>query len=229
MKNNQLEQYLRDTLSDLQLSNSERTALRELGETIDIEQARFMRNRAFDLVREQLNQAPSTMQPALKWLEQVVKTLDISVTPVAITTSATFSPGTSCRRSIINALTNARKSVEICVFTIADDQISNAIIAAHKRGIAIRIITDNDKSTDDGSDIDRLVHEGIEVIMDNSSYHMHHKFAIFDQERLLNGSFNWTRSASEYNQENLLSTNDPTLVSAYQQEFTKLWRQFSRK
>ena len=26
--------------------------------------------------------------------------------------------------------------------------------------------------------------------------HMHHKFAIFDGERLINGSYNWTRGAA---------------------------------
>lgn len=64
--NQELERYLRVPLADLRLSDSERQALRGLGEELDIEQARFMRNRAFDLVREQLNNAPDTLQPTLK-------------------------------------------------------------------------------------------------------------------------------------------------------------------
>ena len=45
---------------------------------------------------------------------------------------------------------------------------------------------------------------------------MHHKFALFDGRRLMTGSFNWTRSASEQNEENLIVTADPVLVARSQ-------------
>jgi phosphatidylserine/phosphatidylglycerophosphate/cardiolipin synthase-like enzyme len=54
--------------------------------------------------------------------------------------------------------------------------------------------------------------------------HMHHKFALFDGTRLMMGSFNWTRSASEQNEENLIVTPDATLVSAFATRFETLWR-----
>jgi cardiolipin hydrolase len=52
---------------------------------------------------------------------------------------------------------------------------------------------------------------------------MHHKFALFDGKRLLTGSFNWTRSASEQNEENMIVTPDPVLVAAFQGRFEALW------
>jgi phosphatidylserine/phosphatidylglycerophosphate/cardiolipin synthase-like enzyme len=54
--------------------------------------------------------------------------------------------------------------------------------------------------------------------------HMHHKFALFDGKRLMSGSFNWTRSASEQNEENLIVTPDQTLVAAFSARFEMLWR-----
>lgn len=226
MKNQQLEQFLRDTLTDLQLSNGEKSQLREIGQALDIEQARFIRNRAFDLVREQLNEAPETIKPTLKWLEHVVKTLDVTTTPDKINASASFSPGESCKNKILDMLHRARNRADICVFTIADDQITESILKTHQRGIKLRIISDNDKASDDGSDIDYLKRAGVPIIMDKSPYHMHHKFAIFDDEYLLNGSFNWTRSASQHNYENLLITDNPALINAYCIEFNKLWQRF---
>lgn len=228
MKNEELEQFLKDSLIDLQLSNNERSELREIGQALDIEQARYIRNRAFDLVREQLNQAPETIRPTLKWLEQVIKTLDVTTTPDKINASASFSPGTSCKNKILDMLHRVRNQADICVFTIADDQISESILKTHQRGIKLRIISDNDKSVDDGSDIEYLKRSGVPIIMDNSPYHMHHKFAIFDNAYLLNGSFNWTRSASQYNYENLLITDNPALINAYGIEFNKLWQRFYR-
>jgi phosphatidylserine/phosphatidylglycerophosphate/cardiolipin synthase-like enzyme len=56
---------------------------------------------------------------------------------------------------------------------------------------------------------------------------MHHKFALFDRETLLTGSYNWTRSAGEVNQENLVVTSDAHLVAAFVQEFEQLWKDFA--
>ncbi|MCA9023085.1 MAG: endonuclease, partial [Planctomycetaceae bacterium] len=38
--------------------------------------------------------------------------------------------------------------------------------------------------------------------------------------------YNWTRSASYNNSENLVITNDPQLLSRFESEFEKLWNEF---
>ena len=53
--------------------------------------------------------------------------------------------------------------MDVCVFTITDDRISEAIVRAHQRKVAIRVISDNDKAFDPGSDIDRLRRLGVDV------------------------------------------------------------------
>lgn len=42
---------------------------------------------------------------------------------------------------------------------------------------------------------------------------MHHKYAVIDSRLLINGSFNWTRQAVLYNQENTVITDNGFLVS----------------
>jgi phosphatidylserine/phosphatidylglycerophosphate/cardiolipin synthase-like enzyme len=56
---------------------------------------------------------------------------------------------------------------------------------------------------------------------------MHHKFALFDGKRLANGSFNWTRSASTSNNENLVVSADAYLVRCFAGEFDSLWKKFA--
>jgi phosphatidylserine/phosphatidylglycerophosphate/cardiolipin synthase-like enzyme len=56
--------------------------------------------------------------------------------------------------------------------------------------------------------------------------HMHHKFAIFDGERLINGSYNWTRGAANVNYENVVDTSASGLVAAFAAEFQRLWNKF---
>lgn len=137
--------------------------------------------------------------------------------------AAFFSPGPACLGQIVHRFLAARRSADVCVFTITDDRITRAILDAHRRGVAVRIITDNEKAYDPGSDVDRLRAAGVAVKVDATPFHMHHKFAVFDRARLVNGSYNWTRGAAENNEENLIDTGDPALVAAFLRHFEELW------
>ena len=134
-----------------------------------------------------------------------------------------FSPGEDCVNHIIDLINEAYTQLDICVFTISDDRISRAIVEAMKNGVEIRIISDNFKVEDTGSDIEDLSRVGIPVKLDTTDNHMHHKFMIVDNKIVLTGSYNWTRSAALYNQENILSMDDEEVVSKFSNEFEKLW------
>ena len=144
-----------------------------------------------------------------------------------INSHAFFSPGDDCLNAIVTAIEEAVQSIKICVFTISDDRISDAIVRAHRSGIRIKIISDNDKLYDKGSDIRELAAKGLEVRVDKTRSHMHHKFAIFDDTQVLTGSYNWTRSAALYNHENVLVTDNPGIVQDYSREFDKLWERMT--
>ncbi len=116
--------------------------------------------------------------------------------------------------------------MDICVFTISDNDIARELKNCYRRGVDIRIITDDDKRNDRGSDIREFIREGIEVRMDSTPNHMHHKFAIVDGHTLLTGSYNWTRSAYKYNHENLMVTYDSEALQQYADEFERLWDEF---
>ena len=83
------------------------------------------------------------------------------------------------------------------------------------------------QSASQGSDIHRLAQAGIHCVTDNSSYHMHHKFAILDNATLLNGSLNWTMQGVKSNQENVVVTTDPALIREFSHQFEGMWRKFS--
>lgn len=221
-----LDRQLRDSAQDLSLSNEERSALRELGAELSPDRLRFLRNRAFDIAREQVAANPGEALPMLKWVEQVVRTLDVNAGPVETLTSTYFSPGDACMQRLRALCASAKQTLDICVFTISDDRLSGVILDAHKRGVVVRIISDNDKVYDDGNDVRRLNESGIPVRVDHSEYHMHHKFALFDGKQLANGSFNWTRTATEHNDENLVVSNDRNLVRSFAQQFEVLWGRY---
>lgn len=188
-------------------------------------------NHELNVLRSQLfelaQQGSAEKVKLVNWLEEVNKCLlPKAAEKKTAENRCYFSPGDDCENAIVSAIRNARSTVKICVFTISENVISEEIIAAHKRGISVSIITDNDKLNDKGSDIRWLANEKIRVRIDEASSHMHHKFCIVDKEVLLTGSYNWTKSAADRNQENLLVTEDPKMVKAYLGEFEKLWDVF---
>ncbi len=210
------------TLDDGRMSRSERKALSAWMQDVQADEQTILqlRHRAFDIARQHAPGAHAAS--VIEWLEEAVKALS-PPTPPRISSRACFSPGEQCYRAIAGEFATARSSADVCVFTITDDRLTRSILEAQRRGVRLRIITDNDKSADLGSDIDQLRSAGVVVREDRSPFHMHHKFAIFDNRTLLTGSYNWTRSAADSNEENLIVTDDPQLVPQFRREFDALW------
>jgi mitochondrial cardiolipin hydrolase len=163
----------------------------------------------------------------IDWLEDVVQAIREPGEAAAGhghgLAEAHFSPGDDCRQAIVQLLRHASRTADICVFTITDDRLAVEILDAHRRGVQVRIIADNSKADDLGSDVGRLEQAGIPVRLDRSPFHMHHKFAILDGARLLTGSYNWTRGAASDNEENLVVSDDVRLVSPFAATFAHLW------
>ncbi len=229
MSDHEIVTALKSTLSDHRLSRGEKQALAKLVGQLghDEKQLADARRRAFQIARGELV-GPEAIA-VVDWLDEVMQVLWPKSGGAAAREPAEvfFSPDDNCVGKITRMFETARTSVDVCVFTITDDRITEAIIAAHDRNVTIRVVSDNDKSNELGSDIAELKHCGIEVRMDESDFHMHHKFAIFDRQRVLTGSYNWTRSAAKYNEENFIVSSDANLVNAYQRAFDKLWKEWA--
>jgi len=222
------DRMLRQTLEDNRLSNSERQALkaRLRDAALDDRARAVLRSRVFEIAREKLED--DRIAPVVDWIEEVSKLLlPFSGEHADPFVEAHFSPGEGCVRRIRGLLESAKRAVDICVYSITDDRIAQSVIDIHRKKIAVRVITDDEKARDLGSDVIQFAHAGIPVLVDDSPFFMHHKFAIFDDDVLLTGSYNWTRGAADNNQENLILTNDRRLVTAFRGEFDRLWKKFA--
>ena len=219
---NEVIQKIRLTIEDNAFTSSEKRALKQLirEKMFSKRDMDFLRSQIFNVAREKQDEL--SKDSLLSWIEEANKLTLISQEPIN-TVAAYFSPGTACKSAIITQLRGANSSIKICVFTISDNDISNEIISAHQRGVGIKILTDNDKSFDRGSDIKWISQNGVNIKIDTTEYHMHHKFCIIDKETLLTGSYNWTRTAADRNQENILVTKNPALVKSFLGDFDSLY------
>lgn len=226
MQANNIDDVLAKTLEDRRLTGGEKSTLTRFLEDLQADEQKlgYCRHRAFEIARAAVADPDSAR--VLEWLEDVIKLTVPKAAGKAEAkhlAEAVFGPGDACPSRIIYHLNRARRKVDVCVFTVTDDRVSNALIAAHRRKVAVRIVTDNEKALDLGSDVPRFQAAGVPLKVDDTPYHMHHKFAVFDEEAVLTGSYNWTRSAADFNHENLLITSEPSLVKAYGLEFERVW------
>jgi cardiolipin hydrolase len=182
-----------------------------------------------DLIKFSIQQASEVADKdsypsVFKWMKKITQVLGDFGTD-ELHNNAYFSHEHDIRNHVIEAISEAKKQVDICLFTISENQISDAIIQQKMNGIKIRIITDDEKIMDKGSDIFRFKHKGIPVKIDSDQSLMHHKFAVVDDRMVITGSLNWTRSGSEVNNENIVITDNYRIVSAFNDEFHRLWEQ----
>ena len=226
MLKSEIDEILRQTLSDLRLSRSEKKGLKAVLGDLELSEGDYgqLRKSAFEIAAETLNDSRS--RQIVEWLEELMKVLVPRRETVA-PPRAYFSPEADCRDRILSLVHAARKSVDICVFTITDNQLTREIIASHSRGLKIRIVTDDETSQHKGSDTKQLEGAGIPVRFDNDEQHMHNKFAVFDGTAVCTGSYNWTRTAAEHNLENIVVFHDPSICRKFSSEFERLWELFS--
>jgi hypothetical protein len=139
-----------------------------------------------------------------------------------IFTTRFYTPGPDCENGIISELNKAKKSVDIAVYSINNPRIFTALEKAHNRGVKIRVITDRLESSKKNAKIlmAKMDEMGIPIRKNRKHRIMHHKFAIFDNKSMSDGSFNWTDNATKTNAEDCtFSPSAPDRV----ERFNYLW------
>jgi len=125
---------------------------------------------------------------------------------------------------IIENIDKAKESINIAMYTFTDSDIAYAIVEAKNQGVDIKIYLDKQEVNAQYSKSRFFVNEGIEKIrISSNNYIMHNKFAVIDNKIVITGSYNWTASAGERNDENLLVVDDQEIVKRYQDYFYDLW------
>ena len=60
-------------------------------------------------------------------------------------------------------------------------------------------------------------------VRNRSGDKLHHKFAVIDNKTVITGSFNWSSSAAQTNDETLLVIHSPQLAKHFTREIDRLW------
>ena len=151
------------------------------------------------------------------------------VTPKPRYMDTMFFPNEDNVFKLCDYISKAKKDLRICVFNFTNNDLSKAVLNAHKRGVRVKIISDDECMKNKGNDVQFLVDNGIPARTDDAErFHMHNKFVIVDNKFLVTGSFNWTVQAGTSNQENLLVVDNEYFMQKYTEYFEDLWVEFSK-
>ena len=132
-----------------------------------------------------------------------------------------FAPSNSIEQELIKFINSAEKSLEICVFELDLESVSEAILKAHARGVQVRLIIDADYAHE--SAIQRLQQKQIPLQFDPRSAFMHNKFIVLDRRKIWTGSYNFTHNGTRKNDNNAIVIESEKLAANYFVEFNEMW------
>jgi phosphatidylserine/phosphatidylglycerophosphate/cardiolipin synthase-like enzyme len=138
-----------------------------------------------------------------------------------VKSSRGISAGKNPENQLINTINRAEKKFYGAFYDISSLRVADALVKARKRGVEIRIVTEDDNLQDDA--VKRLRDGGIPVVSDNRRGLMHNKFAVIDDSILWTGSYNLTRNGAWKNNNNAIKIYSRALARIYLHEFNEMF------
>lgn len=130
-------------------------------------------------------------------------------------------PEDNIDQMLAEKLNIAKKTIDIAVYEIDNQIITDALVSAKKRGVTVRLVTDTDYMGE--TSITTLKSVGVPIVDDNRSAIMHNKFIVIDGEYIWTGSFNATENDANKNNNNSIIIKSKELSENYTYEFNEMF------
>jgi len=135
-----------------------------------------------------------------------------------------FSPNGESLQIVLNGIADAKESVLVAAYSFTSRPVSEALLAAHKRGVKVAVVADHKGNSSRYTAVNYLANHGVPVRLNGNYAIMHHKFMIIDGLSVQLGSFNYSSAAVDKNAENvLLIKGVHCMASKYTAEWNRLW------
>jgi len=137
-----------------------------------------------------------------------------------------FSPDDGVEAHLLNILENAQESIYFMAFSFTSDAVGELIRSRSEGGVIIAgVMEEQQVKSNIGTEYDPFKQAGLDVYSDGNAGQMHHKTMIVDKKVVITGSYNFTRSAEERNDENIVIFYNPEIAAFYLQEFNRIYAQ----
>ncbi len=148
--------------------------------------------------------------------------LTIDGTPVDIY----FSPDDGVAAQILALLQGAQESIYFMAFSFTANDLGDAIRQRAADGLTVAgVMDDGQVSSNQGTEYDPFLQAGLDVRLDGIDGLMHHKVIIIDRFIVITGSYNFSASAEERNDENVVIIYNADVAAQYREEFQRVYEQ----
>lgn len=115
----------------------------------------------------------------------------------------------------------AQQTLDVAIYEIDYQPYAEALIAAHQRGVRVRVVTDSDYLSEEP--MQAIRNAGIPVVADERDPFMHNKFVVIDNARVWTGSMNFTFSDAYRNNNGMLLIHSTRLAENYTAQFEQMF------
>ena len=125
---------------------------------------------------------------------------------------------------------HAKRYLYVAVYGLTSPRAVEAMVAAKKRGVDVRLITDRQRTEDvkQRTALHTLHLAGIPILVNEHDGLMHLKQAVIDDEVNTSGSMNHTTSGNRYNDERLDVIIDHAITVKAREKFLSMWNDHER-
>ena len=154
--------------------------------------------------------------------------------PVGVGWSATvevyYGPDDAPLNRLTTLYRQATRYLYVAAYGLTSPRAVEAMIAAKKRGVDVRLITDAQRTEDNKQRTAlRTLHlAGIPILVNTHDGLMHLKQVVIDDEVNTTGSMNHTTSGNRYNDERLDVITDHAITVKAREKFLAMWNDHTR-
>ena len=148
----------------------------------------------------------------------------------SVTVEVYYSPDDAPLDRLAALYGQANRYLYVAVYVLTSPRAVEAMVAAKKRGVDVRLITDRQRTEDvkQRTALLTLLLAGIPILVNEHDGLMHLKQVVIDDEVNASGSMNHTTSGNRYNDERLDVITDHAITVKAREKFLAMWDDHNR-
>jgi len=134
-----------------------------------------------------------------------------------------FTPPAGGAGGLIKQIDASKKTIKVMAYGFTAMPLSDALVRAHHRGVKVQLLQDEKSASNNGDAVNQLIAAGIEVREDGKHAIQHNKVMLIDDDIVITGSYNFTKSAEVRNAENIIILKSVYASKRYSDNWVTHW------
>jgi phosphatidylserine/phosphatidylglycerophosphate/cardiolipin synthase-like enzyme len=135
-----------------------------------------------------------------------------------------FSPDDGVSRRLVELVSGATESIYFLAYSFTSNPLAEAVRERAGAGVIVSGVMDKEQAeTNTGGEYEPFLSAGLDVRLDGIPGLMHHKVLIIDHRIVVTGSYNFSSSAENRNDENAIIFFSEEIARQFLEEFARVY------